>query len=362
MNDVIIRGIRPSDMPQIEELLATRPELGAEGAKKRAKLMEWIAFCNPCADGEDTYFVAEQQRRIIAFHGRMPSEFNFRGNIKKGYFIHDLYVDPKSRKKGMGFWLTVAFAREIEENSPHFFILIWMTKFNLQLQRRRGYLELEDRIETYKKILKSRKHLKPILKYDFMVSIAAPLVDMGLKIWETIRVNKISPQEILVKVARFDDRYDELMERIGPSLGISSVRSSKVLNWRYIDRPFSSDTVFALHEGESVKGFVVVCNNPRDPEQGELLDLMADPNDIKTITSLITGVVKYFKSRGYHTVSCFMSNKEFSKHLRKCIFLKRKERKVVLLGNCKQDQIEYMQKLQNWHITKAESDGFMLNF
>lgn len=362
MKDVTIREIRPSDMLQIEKLIATRPELDLEGARKRAKLMEWIAFNNPYAQGEVTYWVAEQKGKVIAFHGRMPSEFNFKGEAKRGYFLHDMYVDPKSRKKGLGFWITMAFANEIEENSPNFFILIWMTGFNLLMQRRRGYLELESKISTYKKVLKTKKYLTDLLKSDFLASLSAPIADAAIRVWDWIKVDVALPDAKLTKVTHFDSRYDDFIQRISPTIGISSVKRSKILNWRYIDRPFPRDTVLALEEGGRIKGFVVLCNNPRDQGQGEIIDLVADPEDGHTITSLIKGAIKHFRGQGKHTIGCFMSSHKFTKYLTKCVFLTRKEKKAVLLGNCDNGDLQMMKDLQNWHITKAESDGFMLNF
>jgi GNAT superfamily N-acetyltransferase len=360
MNDIKIREIRPEDLPQLEELLATRPELNAEGAKKRAQLMDWIAFHNPNSGQDATYFVAEHNGKIIGFHGRMPTKFNFEGVLKNGYFIHDLYVHPTYREKGMGFWLTVAFAKEIENTSKYFFILVWMTGFNLQLQRRRKYFELEDRIETFKKVLKSKVYLEHFLRSKLLANITSPVVDLilqflDLKLW-------FLPEEKLQKVTRFDGRFDELMQRVAPKIGITSVRNSEVLNWRYIDRPFPRDTILARSQNDQIKGFVVLCENPRYKGQGEILDLVADPNDTETVTILIKGAIRHFKQMGFHTVSCFMSNKRYSKQLTNCLFIKRKEKKVVLLGNCEQEDLSVMKELQNWHFTKSESDGFMLNF
>ena len=66
MKDVKIRPLTTEDSEAIEELLKTRRELDEQGAQKRGKLLEWLAFHNPVSNGEPTYFIAEYKRKIIA--------------------------------------------------------------------------------------------------------------------------------------------------------------------------------------------------------------------------------------------------------------------------------------------------------
>ncbi|GJM30501.1 MAG: hypothetical protein DHS20C17_31360 [Cyclobacteriaceae bacterium] len=362
MHDISIREMTPSDMPLIEELVGYRPELNPESAKKRTRLMQWIAFNNPCANGVPTYFVALKNNKIIGYHGRMPCKFNVKGKVVNGYYIHDLYVDPEIREKGLGFFLTRALAKEIENKSDDFFVLIWMTKLNLLIQRRMGYTELDKKIATYKKVLKSKKYLETFLKPRLLASIAAPLVDGVLWLMEKLGSPGSSRGPKLTPIDRFDERFDDLFQRVSKSMGISSIKSSNVLNWRYIDRPYPRDKVYALEQDNQIKGFVVLCENPRDPCQGEIMELVADPDDHLTIKSLLHQSVNLFKDKGYHSIGCFMSNEHFSRYLRKFGFLKRTNEKVMLIGNCNPADLDILTDLQNWHIMRAESDGYMLNF
>ena len=89
-----IRALTPEDLPGMGLLMQSRNDLVGGEVQKRLKLIEWLAFENPFANGEPTYFIAVENGCIIAHLGRMPVEFMARGRCCKGYFIHDLYVHP----------------------------------------------------------------------------------------------------------------------------------------------------------------------------------------------------------------------------------------------------------------------------
>ena len=120
MNTIKIRPLEPADMVKMRHLVRTRHDLDDQGAQRRTQLMDWIAFYNPFANGETTYFVAEEDANLVAYLGRMPTEFIVGGKIQRAYFIHDLYVHKEYRKKGMGLFLSMALSEALEKDSKSF--------------------------------------------------------------------------------------------------------------------------------------------------------------------------------------------------------------------------------------------------
>ena len=362
MTDVTIRKLEASDLPLVSNLLETRNELDKKSAEIRTELMEWIAFHNPAREnGEATYYVVEDQNKIVAFHGRMPVWFNDRGKTKKGYYVHDLYVDPEYRKKGMGFWLTIAMAKEIEEKSDSVFCLLGMTPLNLKMQRRRGYHETET--VGFGKILNPRKQLKKLLKSDLIVSILNPVVKLMFSFVDVILLSFINSKGVY-EVKQFDDRFNELNQRLMEKTAISSVRDKDYLNWKYIDRPYPREKVLAVDRQGELKGFIIVGPSPYNKlmDSGRIVDLWADPEDQQTVRALLKAAIQYFKTIKSHQLTCVSSDPRFKKSFKRLLFLE-KPGKTFMIGNLDKVDIdnERLKDIRNWHVTYGESDAYMLN-
>lgn len=117
MSKVLIRPLYLEDISQMRALFQTRDDLDLDGAEKRTRMLEYIAFNNPYANGEPTYFVADDGEHIVGHLGRMPMKFLVKGKIHKGYYIHDLYVHPDYRASGKGFFVSNALYKKIEDES-----------------------------------------------------------------------------------------------------------------------------------------------------------------------------------------------------------------------------------------------------
>jgi Predicted acetyltransferase len=202
MKNIIIRELKPDDRQKVLNLLRTRDELDDEGAEKRTQLMEWCAFKNPFAENELTYFIAEDKEEIIAHLGRMPTEFIINRKRKRGYFIHDLYVHPKYRKKGMGFFLSMSLYKAIEESTESFCCAVWMTELTLKTLRRRGYYELWAR--RYIKLFNPEEKLRKYLRQETLVKILNPFLRRILGLVDLILLRLIPSYRKIEKIDRFD--------------------------------------------------------------------------------------------------------------------------------------------------------------
>jgi predicted N-acetyltransferase YhbS len=357
-----IRKLNPGDRQQLEILLGTREELDQQGAGIRAQLMEWIAFNNPYREeNEVTYFVAEENNRIVAFHGRMPTMFNLAGKKNKGYYIHDLYVAPDYRKKGLGFWLTIALAKAIEQESDNFFCLYGMTPLNLSMQRRRKYLEIE--APRYLKPIRPRKQLKSILKVELAANVAANLISLGMMTYEYFQ-KYLSNSITVATINRFDLKYDEFYNSISHQTGISTYKSSALLNWKFVDRPFNRESILmATQDGKSV-GYMVVSLSPYDKAnpKGIVVDLIVDPNNKKVIQALILAGIELLRKKGAETIICVMSDQRIAEVLKQLFFFRMKKGKTVMLGNLEHNKNqELITDIGNWQMMESESDSFMLS-
>ncbi len=364
LDQMIIRKLQVEDLPQIDLLLQTRENYTLQKANERCKMMEWLAFHNPHADVNDyTYFIAELEGKVIAFHGHMPVKFNYGGRIEKAFHLHDLYVHKEHRDQGMGFWIVLALAEAIEDHTKSFMCLFGMNPINLVIQRRMGYYETK----TYKwvKLLHPQKQLQRRLKFAPLVKVALPVSVFFLRFVDQIILLMNPGKSKIIPIERFDQRFDQLQEKIQPKLNISTVKDSTYLNWKYIDRPYKREQVFAVEEQDEIKGFIVLSVSPylKKFPQGLIVDIAADPDDTKTINSLCRKAISFFKSEmKVHKINCLLTDQRFVKVLRKYLFVEQPG-KALMLGNLEYagDDTETLKDIDNWHLTYGESDAYMLS-
>jgi GNAT superfamily N-acetyltransferase len=360
MKNFKVRCLKPNDMPKMALLLQTREDLDPEGAAKRKILLEWLAFKNPSAGREPTYFIAEHDGRIVAHLGRMPTVFVINGRLEKGYYVHDLYVHPDYRKKGMGFFLTMSLYKTVEESSDSFCCLIWTSALNLEFQRRRGYHELQ--AHAYVKILNPEYKIRKSLKPKMLIKPTIPILKMFFALLDLFFVRPIPVRAKILKIERFDKAYNDWRQNMIHKFGIQPFKVDSYLNWKLIDRPFSRTEVFAAKENDQFKGFLILSsNNCNGIQEGIIVDLITDPSDEKTISALIRKAVEYFSDQQMNSILCIFTDRRIIRLLRRFFFLKAPKGLPIMLGNLEKFQKkEYLTDISNWHLSLGDSDGMML--
>ena len=358
--NIQIRGLTRSDIKKMSDLIRTRAELDREGAEKRVRLLEWIAFCNPEANGEATYFVAEDSEKLVGYVGRMPTEFVVNGKLERAYFMHDLYVHPEYREKGLGFFITMALYRKLEQSTDSFLCGLWPSPLNLEFLRRRGYHELHG--DRYIKLLSSHSLLL-VARSRFLVKLLDPFLKIILRIADSFSPRQNSAKVRVTEIERFDARFDKLVQRNLQQMAISPSKKSRYLNWKYIDRPFRRNTVLAADHDGQILGFVVLAvREQKGYRKGTILDLIADPKDTKAISSLCKAAIDYFKEQKVYSIHCYLTDKRFAKVFKRFLFIKVHSSDKFLLANVEKcrDGRENLTDINKWHVSYGDSDGFML--
>lgn len=360
MNKIKIRELRKSDIPDLYQLLKTRDELNPNEAEQRKCLLEWFAFHNPSSRGKATYFITEEDGRIIAHMGRMPNDFFLNGEIHQGYYAHDLYVHPEYRKKGMGYFISMALYDAVEKNSNSFCCMIWTSPLNLQMQRRRSYLELH--AGKYAKLIDPFPLLLNRIGNNGLSRFVSRAAKIVLRIFDALLIFPIIKTFDVVEVRRFDERFKSIIDRYHKEIGVCSFKNIDHLNWKYIDRPFNRMKIFAVQENGEIQGFVILTTAyPVKSKKGIIVDLVADPNDGKMINVLLRAAINYFRENNAYVVSCCFTDKRFIRVLRKYMFFKSRSKLPIFIANVERcRESEFLTNIDNWQLTYGESDYLML--
>ncbi len=360
MKNLVIRPLTKNDRSGIIDLLATRDGASHDSAEQRWVLLDWMAFNNPSAENEATYYIAEYKGKIVAHLGRMPADFSFRGKDFRGYFIHDLFVHPETRKMGLGFFVSIELYDRANADSGSFCCLVWTTPLNLQLQRKSGYLE------TYAAGLVRPLNANDFVKHPLGRKVLNPVARLLSRSTAGI-VGSIRSSGVQTEmVKRCDKRFDTLWQSLKARVNICSSKSAAVLNWKYVDRPYARETIIAASRNGQFTGFVVLTTSPekRGDKVGIVVDLLADPEDRGTLASLCQSAVRHFHSLGLGSARAVMSDPRFAAAFRRQLFLSTKNaRRVVMFGNIDRSPLpaDILTNTELWNLTRGESDGYMLS-
>ncbi len=363
MKKFIIDKLKPKDLPEINRLHLSRSELNESSAQQRTDCLSWVAFNNPFSEQDEaTYYIARDKDRVVGFHGRMPATFIFEGVELKGYYVHDLYVDPEVRKQGMGFWLTMSLAKAIEKESDSFFVLLGMTQLNLKMQRRRNYYEFDTM--GLIRLLDPTKYVNRYIKWKPLGSLVGRLATAGITIRDHISGAFDESKVKVTRLQRFDNRFDDYLARHGDQLKMTTKKSSDYLNWKYVDGPSTGGVILAVEQQNTILGYAVVAQAPlvENTPVGTILELMVPHTEQKILAALIKQVVAYFRSIKVVQIKCIISDERYLEPLKKMNFLVRPGKKI-LVGKLESTGAhqEQLKHAHNWHMSLGESDAFMLS-
>jgi GNAT superfamily N-acetyltransferase len=364
-----IRPLRPADMDSFVELCATRDGLDRAAAEKRAQVVEWVAFHNPEADGNPTYFVVDLGGRVMGHLGRMPTRFGVEGRPHRASYIHDLFVHPELQKGGRGFFLAMQMYRAAEQASPSFSVLVWTNEVNLGLQRARKYDELW--VERYVKLLRADGPIDRVtgritgrFGLGLVTRAGKPVASGFLGLADRVLGTALGRRR-MQRVDHFDERFDVLAERLLPRLGIAPIKTRDYLTWKYYDRPqIQSAAYVALNSARAgagageLLGFTIVTAPGPKFRDSYVLELVADPEDKRTIVALAVQAAEHCRSMGAYSLECVAADPRFARVLRQLLFVPREPRYPLFrAGSDRYQHPDVLGRLENWHFSIGDSEG-----
>lgn len=363
MANFTARKLLPADLPELRNLFSTRNDTDRLDPDQRLNMVSRVAFSNPLAKEEATYFVIDDKDQLIAHVGRMPMRVTVFGQEKKAFFVHDLYVRPDYRSSGMGLFISMALYDVTSDQSDSFCWLLWPSHLNLDLLRRYGYFETY--ANGFVKILKFEYIVRRLGVRPLIAKAVSVVPNLLIRLVDGIVMRTSGGSCRVVAIDRFDHRFDELNDRVGLKFGLISSRRADVLNWKYANFPGRHCSSFAAVRGEVVEGFVVLevrDTGDNSGRAGLILEALADPADSSTLSTLLAFTVSYFRDRQVERIRCVAAGDEYASILKRHLFLSRKSWRVpVMLGNLETclRMKRVLTDRTKWHISLGDSDGFM---
>lgn len=104
----------------------------------------------------------------------------------------------------------------------------------------------------------------------------------------------------VIRVLRFDDRFDQFWQRIQRDYRVQLVRDAAYLNWRYVDAPNAVYERLCIEHASSgtIEGFVVLRLTQRgDQVRGSICDLVTPRQGQRAVAhALLAASLKWFRA------------------------------------------------------------------
>jgi GNAT superfamily N-acetyltransferase/ribosomal protein S18 acetylase RimI-like enzyme len=319
-------------------------------------------------NGTDTFIItlAEGEGGELAGqYALRPTRMKIGDKTRLGTLSLDTMVHPDYRRQGM-FTKTAKHAyqtaKQLEvpltygfpnQNSYHGFV------------HRLEWVDLCGRLPVFVRILKLENVLSKRIDSKLVRSVVKFLGDISLGLFYRFRRGgDLPPGHKLTEVSSLDERVDRLWEEAAADHEILVVRDQSYLNWRFVENPTESYTIFICEQGQEVAGYVVLkCEEKFGLRIGFIVDILVRPGARDVSTGLVSEAVKYFQENQMDLVSCLVLE-----HTVQAESLKRNGFVVVPQGFFPQELYlgvrshtdeyaeEFIMNSENWFITWADHD------
>ncbi len=166
------------------------------------------------------------------------------------------------------------------------------------------------------------------------------------------------------QVNSFDDRVDNLWDRVSKDYEISVVRNRHYLNWRFFSCPGVKYTTLLAEDNEEMLGYaVLLCREEGNLRVGHIVDIFAPLNNGNVVRSLITEATEYFRQMNVDIIVCWMLKVSPTGHfvytiLRNNGFVRVPGKSTLFIAriNSSDSSLSRVKDSSKWFVTKGDSD------
>jgi hypothetical protein len=314
MNGFEIRGYRPSDEEGIVRFLQFVFD-GWPNFDLNCSSLEhwrWKYLDNPTK--QSFVAVALSNNEMIGVNHAYPIKIKIGGKVFPCGYASDTAVHPKFRR--MGVYKRIIDLKNSLESSEgrHLNLSVTSNPIMVKSNLRNPIMEpFPHKIFNLVKIKDLDLHLRHIPvnnpRFIRLGYRAANLLNKLNSSWR----NKSTNMKIEVNsINKFDKRINLFNKTISDQYDFMVDRNVDYLNWRYCDHRVGKFTVRQVNDPEGkILGYSVLSlNNVLDNYPvGYIVDLMALPNRLDVVESLMEDAIHYFDSRDVNIINSLMPGK-----------------------------------------------------
>jgi hypothetical protein len=270
-------------------------------------------------------WVAEIDGKIAAMAGNIFRRLRVRGRDYLAREGVDSAVDPQYQVTGL-YAAMVDRVRESPHRSDTDLGFSFMTNpVLLQRRRRRGRKPLANPIQVLEKPYRPRAVVARRRK-RYGGRLPEPLAALRIGLQSALHRLRHVPYRdrarchwSITTLERFDDRIDDFFDEAARPFDFLVVRSRDYMNWRYCEPAAGRFTIRVAEQEGKILGYLVFKISSGN---GYIADLLALPERLDVVRSLIEDTLRLFREARTEMVSCWMiAQHPYNDLLRRCGFV-----------------------------------------
>jgi len=361
-----IRQASLSDYPAISEFI--NRAYGDLAAYKGEARWRWQFVDNPFrVAGDLPIWIALDGTRVVGQIGVQSAELKVDERLQPAGWIVDVMVLENYRGQGIAHRLYKAVAAKVP-----LLVTLTMAPATRRIAERLGAITLPpvyqfsrwarlDKQKIARFMAARTRHRKTWNKGALLAeklgapSMAAALVNPMLAVRDLMM--RPCPTGLAInEVERFDHSVDDFWTQISRGYAYGVPRSTRFLNWRFLNCPQMNYRLFeARLYGKLVGTLVLRRTEVVELPQGIIVDLVTERGDISVLESLIDFALDWFGS-DVASVEFGTSVQEISEVARKRNFLKTRTHRPTLICADPSLRRQIADPRKTWFLSKADHD------
>jgi hypothetical protein len=313
----------------------------------------WIYENNP--HGSPVCWLVEDTEKDMAVGtaALFPRRMMIQGKTGKGGIAGDFAINKHHRGLGPALSLQKKLFLSVKEDNYDVLYGI-PNEQSLPILVRAGYKVIGNNLWMNKSI-QSHHFLKHYIKSKILIKILSRPLDIIMRfVSRETYYNK--PQSFSFHTLNsFDNRFDDLWNRVSEKYTIIGERTSDYLNWKYIENPYRSHDIFVIVQNETseILGYIVSHTSQNSVHIVDMLTLNLE----EVFDSLLTEFILFQRKKGINAIKAiYFGNNDIVMKLNKYRFFITNRQKVIAYKNSELQTLSCMLDESNWYLMKGDDD------
>lgn len=306
-----IRPFRPEDQAKILVLFCE-----VFGSTRTPEWWEWQVFKNPVSRAI-VWLAETEEKELVGYYSLIPVSFWQKGKIvKAGFSIHSM-VHPQFQRQGILKRLAEAAEKQLSEDSIET-CLTFLNKNSFFLYTQRlGWREMRGGLPVFFSVLDTTGIIRRFVKFNGLARVLAFFLNPFMKLcfcggWFSKRAINIK------QVRQFDERVNNLWQKIRQSVLFTTDRNCEYLNWRFTSSPYPYKIFVLETEDNELLGAVVTRVEEKFSYRfGYIADLLFPPTRPEVGVGLVRHVFGFLKEQHCAMVTALATEPVLKRVLRK---------------------------------------------
>ncbi len=364
------RRATSADEPLIQRFI--EETYGPTAPFKGKQRSYWQFVENPFRPNDEidpTIWIAVSENKVVGQIAVQDGQLHVNGDDRPAGWIVDVMVHPNFRGLGLGHRIhdTVVLERST-------LVTLTMAPATRRIAERAGCVTLPPTRLLVKPIhishhtvnryflhrLRSRPKLAALMRLLKKTIVGPMLASWAVNFIGAFSCgnpkNRLIDTSNIEEVNHFSSEIDELWNTAKRAHPPIFNRSTRFLNWRFVDVPALSYRRFVLRRDGIITGYVVTRSSQTEElPHGVIVDLLAHPDDPETIDTLISHAIRVLSPSSEYIEAAASIGQYLSAYKRMGFWATKTMRPTVVSRDTKVSESLNVSAPQ-WHFSKADHD------